>query len=293
MVSFVDATAMHADPGAAEGPDTYRCAIPDGWNSPFGLHGGVFAATASRAAEQAHGVDGLTIRSLHARYLERPESGELVATPRVIRTGGITAFVEVDAWSEGQARPALRLGALYTRAKSSRAFLDAVPPDVPPPDACTTQFNLLPTGASPPAIPGMPDGPPPLFRQLDIRSALGVMPWEPGWTSGQPARYVRWGRFVERPALADGGIDPLCMLVYADLPAPALWATLGPDDPFHTMVSLELTFHVLERPSDDWLLVDTRARWMGDGYLLTETDLWSAGRLCATSNQMMLVRVLG
>ena len=67
---------------------------------------------------------------------------------------------------------------------------------------------------------------------------------------------------------------------------------LRPEDPFHAMVSLELDLHVLERPQEEWLCCDSRARWMGDGFLLTETDIWSADRLCATSSQMMLVRVM-
>jgi len=287
VTSFVDATAVRPDP---HHPGGFRSSIPDGWNSPFGLHGGVFAATVARAADGAHGIDGLSLRTVHARYLDRPSSGELVIDTEVLRTGGISAFVEASARADGQDRGCLRIGALFTRGKDAVGYLDDVQPEVPPVDQCRTERNLFAGLVS--STAGVAASPPPLFDQLDIRPALGVLPWEPEWVPDQPARYLRWGGFVEPPVLADGGIDPLCMLIYADLPAPSLWVRLQPSDPFHTMVSLELTFHVLERPTDPWLLVDSRARWMGDGYLLTETDVWSAGRLCATSNQMMLIRIL-
>ncbi len=289
MTSFVAATAVNPDPHY---PGGFRAAIPDGWSSPFGLHGGVFAATVARATALAHGVDGLTLRSISARYLDRPTSSELLIDTEVLRTGGISAFVEASARADGQDRRCLRLGALFTRPKPGDGYLDAAPPDVPPVDACRTE-PLFPGYDPLPGTTGVPPGQPPLFDQLEIRPALGVLPWQEGWTPDQPARYVRWGRFVERPELADGGIDPLCMLVYADLPAPALWVRLRPGDPFHTMVSLELSFHVLERPTEEWLCCESRARWMGDGYILTETDIWSAGRLCAVSSQMMLIRVMG
>lgn len=286
-VSFVDATAVEREAHYRSG---FRAVIPEGWSSPFGLHGGVFAATVARATEQVHEVDGLELRSLHARYLDRPMSGELLIDTEVLRTGGISAFVDATARAVGQDRACIRVGTLFTRSKPSVAFLDAEPPDVPPPDECAPNAVTSAGPAGDDSVFAGVDAPP-LFDHLEIRSALGTMPWEEGWTPDQPARYVRWGRFVLPPRLADGGLDPLCMLVYADLPAPAMWVRLQPDDPFHTLLSLELTFHVLERPQDEWLCCDSRARWMGDGYLLTETDIWSAGRLCATSNQMMLVRI--
>lgn len=292
-MTFVDATAVTSEPHYRSG---YKASIPDAWSSPFGLHGGVFAATVARATEQSHQVEGLTLRSLHARYLDRPMSGELLIDTDVLRTGGLTAFVEATARAVGQDRACIRVGSLYTRTRDSTSFLDARPPEVPPPDECPGEPPMF--GITSPSVsgaagePGLTPTLPPLFDQLEIRPAVGILPWDPRWQPDQAAHYVRWGRFVERPVLADGGLDPLSMLVYADLPAPALWVRLRPEDPFHTTVSLELTFHVLERPTDEWLCCDTRARWMGDGYILTETDIWSADRLCATSNQMMMVRVI-
>lgn len=287
-VSFVHATAVTPEPHHRS---SFRASIPDAWNSPFGLHGGVFAATVARASEQVHLVDGLGFRSLHARYLDRPSSGELLIDTEVLRTGGISAFVEATARAVEQDHSCIRVGSLFTRSKPSASFLDAEPPQVPPPDDCEIQESMF-GGAGSDGKAGAAMSPPPLFDQLEIRPALGILPWDPRWQPGQPARYVRWGRFVSPPLLADGSLDPLSMLVYADLPAPALWVRLTPDDPFHTIVSLELTFHMLELPTQEWLCCESRARWMGDSYLLTETDIWSGNRLCATSNQMMLVRVL-
>ncbi len=46
----------------------------------------------------------------------------------------------------------------------------------------------------------------------------------------------------------------------------------------------------LEPVREPWVLTDFRTRWLGDGYAHTTCDLWSAGRLVAVSEQMMLVR---
>lgn len=291
MTGFVAATAVQRDegkPGDDPREGRYAASIPEDWNSPFGLHGGVFAATAARATDDAHGVEGLELRSVHARYLERPASPHLEIDTTVTRTGGISAFVDANARGTDADRVALQVGSLFTRKRAGIAFLEAEPPAAPPPADC----DPMTSPASARGAVG-PAGPSPIFANLEVRPVIGVYPWDAGWTPDQPARHLRWGRFVQRPELSDGGLDPLAMLVWADLPASALWVRLTPDDSFHTTVSLDLTFHVLERPSDEWFLVDTRARWAGDSYLLTETDIWSGGRLCVTSNQMMLVRVLG
>lgn len=277
---FGAATAVTAD---AHVPGRYHADIPPSWNSPLGVHGGVLVATAVRAACAAHGVDGMRLSSLHASFLERPETGRLVIDASVARVGGITAHVDVGARSHGQDPTALRLWSLFTRDRGGPGHVDAVHPDVPNALDCPSAGS---TGMPPTGGFGMP----PLFDHLDMRTALGVLPWEEGWEPGQPARYARWNRYLVPPLDDHGGLDPLALLPVADLPAPAVWLRYSLDEPFFGLVSLELTAHLFEPPTDEWILADFRARRLAGGYVFTEADLWSGGRLVGVSSQMMLAR---
>jgi acyl-CoA thioesterase len=132
--------------------------------------------------------------------------------------------------------------------------------------------------------------PPPLFDHLEVKTAFGQLPWEDSWTPDQQRRHARWARYVRAPRLADGTFDPVALFPLADLPGPAIWQQFGPDEPMLFFMSLDLSLNVLEPVTDEWILTDIRARRLGDGHALVETDLWSAGRLVATSAQTMLVR---
>jgi hypothetical protein len=171
---------------------------------------------------------------------------------------------------------------LFGRRRELVGYRDAVMPDVPPIEASAGRTFAPP--------PGGPLPVPPIFDHLELVETDQPFPWQPGWQPG-PAIYRRWNRYrmpVERDA--DGRLDPLLLVPFADFPAAAVWVRFGPDEPFHFVTSLELTMYFLEDPQDDVVLADIRARTMIDGYVMTETDLWSAGRLVATSTQLMLAR---
>jgi acyl-CoA thioesterase len=203
----------------------------------------------------------------------------------VLRAGRTTAHVDVHARHPGGQVDLVATRALFARRRDAGGpgFLDAVMPTVPAPDTLVSESGWDDES------PG-PLHHPPLFDQLDLRPALGALPWEPHWEPGLPARYMRWNRYHDTPLVADGTVDPLALLPLADLPGPAVWVRYGPDEPFYFLTSLELTVHFLEAVRDPWILADFRARWLGEGYVLSECDLWSAGRLVAQANQMMLVR---
>lgn len=287
--SFAVATAVAAvthDVGATG----WTATIPAGWNVPIGVHGGMLLAVALRAAQaerDAAGHRDQVLRSAHASFLARPDDGRLVLHTEILRTGGTTSHVDVTARHPGGDVDLLSVRALYTRPRppgDGTDFLDVEMPDVPPPAACPTDRFW-----------GDDAGPltrPPLFAHFDFRPALGALPWEPGWQPGAPARYARWGRLLEPVSDEAGHLDPLALLPMADLPGPSLWTRFGPGEQLRALTSLELTFHLLEPARDEWVLADFRTRWFGDGYAHTTCDLWSADRLVAVSEQMMLVRPL-
>lgn len=298
--AFTTATAVRpsghevAGDAPAGASRAWTAELPEDWDVPSGVHGGVLAATALRAVGEALALEPvdldrpapvLSLRAAHASFLARPEDRRLALTTTVVRRGGTTGHVDVTARSFGAPVDALAVRALVARPRGDGdAWLDADPPDVPAPT------ELAPGGTDGRELSAWPMTPPPLFGHLDIRPALGDLPWEPGWAPGRPARYARWARYREAPTLADGTLDPLCLLPLADLPGPAVWTRFGADDDLRLLVSLEMTLDLLEPVRDEWILSDFRARWLGDGYVVVDADLWSARRLVATLHQTMLVR---
>ncbi|MCU0268425.1 MAG: thioesterase family protein [Acidimicrobiales bacterium] len=282
---FRVATAVRPDEHV---PGRLHAEIPPGWNSPAGVHGGVFLATVARAMLTRVADPDLVLRTVHASFLSRPASGSLVIDTEVVRRGGVTTHVRAAARGHGQDEQALDAWALFTRPRSGDALRPLSPPEVPPPGDCAPVEVL-----GPPAAPGGL-GRPPLFDHLEIRPAVGIVPWREGWTPHQEPRYVCWYRYRTFPASDDprGHPDLLALLPPADLPAPSLWLHYAPDDPVRALLSLEYTAHVLERPTTEWFCVDTRLRWMDDGYVLMEGRVWNDGRFVAATSQVMLVRVV-
>src|SRR4051812_12657569 len=112
---FRIASAVSSD---AHVPGRYHADIPEGWSSPAGVHGGVLVATIVRAMVAARGIDhGMDLRTVHASFLERPSSGNLVIDTEGVRVGGTTAHVEAKARGRGQDETAARVWGLFTRPR--------------------------------------------------------------------------------------------------------------------------------------------------------------------------------
>jgi acyl-CoA thioesterase len=277
-LSFTDVTAVAPHPSI---PNRFVGHLPPRWNTPVGVHGGMLAGIAARAGLAGLSRPDLRVRALHAVFLA-PPTYDLSFEVDVIRQGRGSAHVRVHArGSDGRA--ALDLTMVLTSDRPSPAFLDAEPPAVPGPD------EVAPLGEPPEAVAGL-FTPPPLFDQLDLRTVLGTTPWSADWSPGQPAHHIRWGRWRVPPLLPDGRVDPLALLPLADLPGPSIWQRFGPDEPVLFFMSLDLSLNLLEPVPDEWVLTDIRARRLGQGHAYVDTDLWSGGRLVATSSQTMMMR---
>lgn len=280
--SFVDATAVAPDD---VDPFRWHAHLDPGWDTPGGIHGGVLLANAVRAATRGVDRPDLTLRVAHAVFLA-PPSHDLFFDVTILRQGKGSAHVRALGTCANQRHPAIDVTVVLTSERPSPDFGEAAPPaDVRGPDGLTSSEGGPLGGA--PAIPT-----PPLFDKLEVRTAVGRLPWDPEWTAEQDTRHARWARYVRRPTLADGTYDPLALLPLADLPGPSIWQRLGPDEPMLFFMSLDLSLNFLEPVHDEWILTDIRARRLGGGHAYVETDLWSAERLVATSAQTMLVRTV-
>jgi acyl-CoA thioesterase len=278
--SLVDATRVIADD---VDPHRWHAQLDDGWDTPGGVHGGVLVATGIRAALAGVARPDLEVRVAHSVFLA-PPSHDLFFDVTVLRQGRGSAHVRALGTCARQQHPAIDLTVVLTSDRTSPSLPAGDAPEVPPPDELTSSEGGPLRGA-----PGV-DASPRLFDHLDVRTALGKLPWDDGWQPDQGPRHVRWARYRHRPTLPDGRYDPLALSPLADLPGPAIWQQFSRDEPMLFFMSLDMSLQVLEPVTDDWVLTDIRARRLADGHACVETDLWSAGRLVATSSQMMLIR---
>lgn len=277
--TFTTATAVVADE-ATQG--RYLAHIPVTWSTPGGVHGGMLVAAGLNAARTAVDRPELTMRVAHAMFLS-PPSNDLVFDVEVLRQGRGSAHVRVRGTCVAQDQAAIDITAIFTAGIESREWLDSEPPDAAAPDAYTSDVGRT-------RAPGIAMQPPPLMDHLDLRSVLGLAPWDENWRPGQPARHVRWSRYRHTPRLADRTVDPTALLPLADLPGSAVWVKGPPEEMPIFFMSLDLSISFLEPVPDDWVLADIRARRLREGHVYVETDLWSDDRLVATSTQTMLRR---
>jgi acyl-CoA thioesterase len=280
--SFVDATAVLPDD---VDPYRWHAQLDPGWDTPGGVHGGVLLATGVRAAMAGAARADLTLRVAHAVFLA-PPSHDLFFDVTILRAGRGSAHVRALGTCARERHPAIDVTLVLTADRESPSRVDGAVPEVPPPHELVSTEGGPMTGA-----PGL-QTPPPLFDHLEVRTAMGRPPWVDGWSPAQGSRHARWARYVRPPTLADGRYDPLALLPLADLPGPSIWQQFGPDEPMLFFMSLDLSLNLLEPVLDEWILADIRSRRLGEGHALVETDLWSAGRLVATSAQTMLIRVM-
>jgi hypothetical protein len=133
---------------------------------------------------------------------------------------------------------------------------------------------------------------------VEGRNALGHPPWE----DYVPERAERagWYRFDAPPVLVDGTIDPLALIVLADIMPGAVGEKVGPTDRQWFAPSVDLTVHLLDDCRSSIVLGHSRARHAGDGYASAEMALWDCGddgratpRLVAYATQLFLFTFMG
>lgn len=170
--------------------------------------------------------------------------------------------------------------AVFGDRRLGPTFVDVGPPDVAPPEACPSWRDPPPPAIDRPA-------PPPFWTRIEGKRALGHPPWEehePG-----PSDVANWLRFDEPPVGADGGLDPLGVLVLADRMPGSVAEKLGHRGEPWFAPSADLTVHFFEPLRTPWVLAHDRARWADDGWASVETTLWSEdGVLVAYATQVTL-----
>lgn len=255
------------DTRITDGPDGLMAQVSERWGIAGRPNGGYLIALAARALGREAGLpDPLT---LTAHYLRPPTGGPARIDVERIRRGRAHATL-AGRLRQGD-KEFLRVLGTYgdLAAASGPTRLAGSAPALPPPEDC------IPSDEGPPSTSGVHST---FFDRLEVRLA------PPGFVTA--ADYVGqvqgWVRF------ADGREpDVASLLLFADAFPPAVFAQV----PAAWVPTVELTVHVRGRPAPGWLIGSFRTRYLVDGYLEEDGELWdSTGRLVALSRQLALTR---
>jgi acyl-CoA thioesterase len=279
-VSEFDAdTAVHPGEGGWIGEVHPR------WNVGNNPNGGYTLVLAVRAMLAAcERPDPLTVT---AHYVAPPVAGPVAVSTEIVRAGRRYATVEARMVQGG--RELIRvLGAFGDfDAQQGPTRIGAVVPRIPPPGDCVGLLDIG-TGNGRPV--------PEIMRRYELRLDPGCE-WVRSRGSGTaapasaeataagppltPLELAGWIRFADgTPASALG------LLAMADAFPPTLLGAVQ----VGWVPTVELTIHLRGRPAPGWILGVSRTRFLIDGLLEQDGELWdSTGRLVALSRQMALV----
>ena len=243
----------------------WRAEIAPAWNI-FGVPNGGFLATVSLAAT-ARIVPHPDLLSVSAYYPSKTEPGEVLIQADTVRIGKSVSTVEARMEQEGEVR--VLATAMYGDLSAARGptNISEPRPVFPPPEECVKA-----------------EGPvaPEFVKQFD----MWLTPDSAGWASGHPsgrAEMCAWVRFVDgRHA------DPASLPLFADCLPPAIFNLIQPS----WTPTFELTVHVRARPVPGWLQCRFRTRYLQNGYLEEDGEIWDeSGSLVALSRQLAQARI--
>lgn len=254
------------------GGGRYRGEITDRWDVVGGAPNGGYLVTlglrAIAADLSAAGFAGPDPLSSTAHFVARGAAGRVDVDVDVVRAGRRHATATARLIQGGDER--LRLLATFgdLAGAAGPTHVTGAPPDLPPLEECL----------SPPEGLDLP----PIVRRFDAR----MVPETVGWAVGQPsgeAHIAGWVRFADgRPA------DTLSLPLFADAMPPT---ALNVVDEVVWVPTVELTVHARGRPADGWLRGAFRTRFLKDGYLEEDGEVWDADdNLVALSRQLAMVR---
>ena len=267
----------------AAGPGRYTCVLGHDWDLVAVPQGGVVASIGLRAAAAEVDDPAQELRTCTTVFAGQVAAGRLVVDVQVLRKGRSASQVLATVANEG-AKAGATVVAVYGGPRKGPTFVDVMPPEVPPPAECRSYRDPLPPGVE-------PFDPLPFWTRVEGRAALGHPPWEEFESTGSDV--ATWLRFDDAPRTGDGSLDPLAVLTLADRMPGAIGERLGQRGPRWFAPSADLTVHLLEPLTTDWVLAHDRARWADDGWASAETTLWDEhGVLVAYATQMMLFTYL-
>ncbi len=255
----------------------YGAFLDESWNLRPLPQGGVVAAVALRAMDDALGASAQTLRTMHTLFVGQVKDGELEIEVEVLRRGRSMSHVRAHVRNPGAANGHIT-SAVFGAGREGFDFTELQRPDVPRPEDC-------PSFRDPPP-PGVPEFPPNPFwtTRVEGRGAMGVPPWEV--VDDRTAEQAVWYRFDETPWIDDDTrMDPYAIVLLADTMPGAIGQRIGPTGRHWFGPSVDLTVHMCADCRSSWVLGHNTARWAGDGYASVDMALWDDDTLVAYATQ--------
>jgi acyl-CoA thioesterase len=256
--------------------------VVPGWNIGTNPNGGYTLVLAVRAMLAAcDRPDPLTVT---AHYVAPPAPGPVTVAAEVVRAGRRYATVSARML-QGERELIRLLGAFGDLdAQHGPTRIGAVIPDVAAPEDCVRMLDLGDWGGGRPL--------PEIMHRYDLRldpasqwvrarSGHGESVTGAGDVSLTPLEVAGWIRFAD-------GTPPslLALLAMADAFPPTM---VGGVD-VGWVPTIELTVHLRRRPAPGWILGVFRTRFLIDGVLEQDGELWDCdANLVALCRQMGLV----
>jgi acyl-CoA thioesterase len=261
---FLDGTQIRPT-----GPGRYAADIDDVWNLRPLPQGGVVSALAVRAMAAELDDPAQRPRTLHTTFAAQVACGPVDVDVEVLRRGRTMSQARAEVRNPGAERGHLTT-AVFGSPREGFDFTDLAPPVVPPPDECESFRSPPPEGFD------RVFEPMPFWEEVvHGRNAIGHPPWDD--SPRERAERATWYSFDEPPLLPDGTLDPLAMIVLADVMPGAVGEKVGETDRTWFAPSIDLTVHLLGDCRSGTVLGHNRARFAGDGYASAEMVLWDCG----------------
>ena len=263
---------------ADRGPGTYRAAVTERWRAPVLPHGGLVTAIALNAMAAELALPGHRLRSVTTVFAGQVLEGPIDIDVTVLRRGRSMSQLLATVRSAGAPAGHTTM-AVFGETRRGFAFTEVAPPAMPPVADCPS-FDDLPDGFEWPEHASF-------FDHVETRLASGHFPWDD--YEPTTSENTGWIRFREPPILDGGTLDPRALVVLCDTMPGAVGERVGRQS--ETMwygPSADLTVHVLDATTSDWLFWVNRARHAGDGYASVEMELWDpTPKLVAYATQVM------
>jgi len=245
--------------------------VDPGWFAPMGPNGGYLASLVLRALTEAVADRERAPRSLNLHYLRPPAAGPVEVAVTVERTGRSLTTLSARLEQDGRLC-VLALAAFAVDMPSATDFAATAPEATP--------FAELPRIEA-------PAGTPPITHRLDVRPALGSLPFA-GVDEARTGGWLAFATPREADALACATyVDAWWPAPFVRLTAPIAAPTIDLSIHFRVRLPLEAT-----DPPGPVLGLFT-SRTSAQGFFEEDAELWSPGGvLLAQGRQLALARPL-
>jgi acyl-CoA thioesterase len=245
-------------------PDLWRGLIDPGWNIGDAPNGGYLVAIGVGAL--ARSLPHPDPFAVSAHFPSRARPGPVEVGGEVIRSGRTHSTGQARLLQGGEVRVALVATFGDLEQLDGPTVVTEDRPSITPPDGCVR-------AAGPPA--------PEMMNRFDLRLTPESAMWAIGRPSGE-ARMEGWIRFAD-------GRDPdvFGLVVMCDAFPPTVLNVVD----VSWAPTIEYTVHVRGRPEPGWLQCRFTTRYLIDGYLEEDGEVWDGGgRLVALSRQLARVQ---